>query len=155
VSFRRGSFHILKTMGSLSAARAEWEAATVPYPLPHKLSYGPVVEESFRKYGDAIALLEWTDDCTITKIETLKPRCGAAGQLLEFLKRLAVKHYIRITGNPITYPPTCPLAAQSPLSQEKLESWYRKHGFHVGWTTEGVLGLWYPEPPRPLARRSP
>jgi len=42
-------------MSSLLAAQAEWEAATVPYPLLNKLSYGPVVEEPFRRHGDAIA----------------------------------------------------------------------------------------------------
>jgi hypothetical protein len=63
-------------MSSLPAAQAEWEAATIPYPLFHKQSYGAVVEEPFRRYGDAIAWLEWQEDCEIEKIETLKPRAG-------------------------------------------------------------------------------
>ncbi|MGA2661068.1 MAG: hypothetical protein ABSH34_26600 [Verrucomicrobiota bacterium] len=131
-------------MNSLSAAQAEWEAAAVPYPLLHKQSYGKVVEEPFRKYGDAIAWLEWEGLCTIVKIETLSPRSGAASLLLSFLKAVAMKRGIRIYGNPVVYKPTCPLAGAAPLSQEELNAWYSKRGFVVGWSANGVPCLWYP-----------
>ena len=111
------------------------------------MSYGPVVEEPFRRYGDAIAWLEWEDACVIKKIEALKPRIGATASLLSFLKVLAVKHGIRITGNPVIYGPTCPLAAASPLSQEELNAWYSKRGFLIGKSKNGVPELWYPEAP--------
>jgi hypothetical protein len=132
---------------SLSAAQAEWEAATTPYPLPHKQSYGKIIDEPFRRYGDAIAWLEWQDNCTITKIETLKPRTSAATSLLSFLKTLATKHGIHIYGSPVIYEPTCPLAAVLPLSQEELEAWYSKNGFLVGRSSNGVPYFWYPSPP--------
>jgi hypothetical protein len=132
---------------SLSAAQAEWEAATTPYPLPHKLSDGQLVEELFRRHGDAIAWLEWEEDCFITKLETLKPRTGATTSLLSLLKALAVKHGIRIYGNPVKYEPTCPLAAASPLSQEELNACYSKHDFLVRKSKNGVPELWYPDAP--------
>ena len=135
-------------MNSLSAAQAEWEAATVRYPLPHKQSYGKIVEEPFRRCGDAIAWLDWGDCCVITKIETLKPRSGAATSLLSFLKALATKHGVRIYGNPVVYPPTSPCAAAAPLSQEELVAFYSKRGFVVGWSAQGVPYLWYPDAPK-------
>jgi hypothetical protein len=137
-------FWIVDPMSSLSSARAEWEAVTSPYPLLHKQSYGQIVEEPFRRYGDAIAWLNWQDDCIITKIESLKPRSGAAGSLLSFLKTLTVKHGIRVYGNPVVYEPTCQLAAASPLLQEELEAWYAKHGFLVGRSVNGVPYIRYP-----------
>lgn len=135
-------------MSSLSAAQAEWEAATIPYPLPHKQSYGEIVEEPFRRYGGAIAWLDWDEYCIIKKIETLRPRTGATTSLLSFLKTLAAKHRVRIYGNPVVYEPTCPQAAASPLSQEELNAWYSKHGFLVGRSSEGVPYLWYPDAPK-------
>lgn len=110
-------------MSSILEARANWEIATTPYPLLRKQSYGKLVEEPFRRYGDAIAWLEWEENCVITKIETLKPRSGAASALLSFLKALTERHCIRIYGNPLAYEPTCQLAAASPLSQQELEAW--------------------------------
>ncbi|HWW00544.1 MAG TPA: hypothetical protein VNZ64_12665 [Candidatus Acidoferrum sp.] len=134
-------------MSALSAAQSEWESATTPYPLPCKLSYGEVIEEPFRKYGDAIALLDWSDWCVISKIETLRPRAGATTRLLSFLKDLATKHDIRIYGNPVVYEPTCPQAAVSPLSQEELNAWYMNNGFVVGRSSQGVPYLWFPDVP--------
>jgi hypothetical protein len=134
-------------MKPLLAAQAEWEAASIPYPLPNKLSYGPVVEEPFRRYGDAIVWLEWGDDCIIKKIETLKPRTGATTSLLSFLKALAMKHGIRISGNPVIYEPTGGRAAVCPLSQEELNAWYLKRGFVVRRSKNGVTELWYPDAP--------
>ena len=135
-------------MNPLSAGRAEWEEATVHYPLPHKLSYGEVVEEPFRRYGDAIAWLDWEYYCIIKKIETMKPRSGATTALLYFLKSLAAKHGFRIYGQPVVYDPTCRVASASPLSQEELNAWYSKRGFVVGTSPNGVPWLWYPDAPR-------
>ena len=134
-------------MSSLSAAQAEWEEATICYPLPHKQIYDEIVEEPFRRYGDAIAWLDWGNYCIISKIETLRPRSGATTSLLVFLKALATKHGIRIYGNPVVCPPTCLQAAESPLSQEELNAWYSKHGFLVG-RNGGVPYLWYPDRPK-------
>lgn len=134
-------------MSSISSARAEWEAATTPYPLPHKQSYGEIVEEPFRRFGDAIAWLDWDDYCVITKIETLRPKSGATTALLSFLKSLATKHGVRLYGNPVVYEPTCPQAAASPLSQDELNAWYSKRQFIVGRSDQGVPYLWYPDEP--------
>lgn len=136
-------------MDFLSAAITEWEAATIPYPLPHKQSYGAIVEEPFRKYKDAIAWLEWEKHdegnvCEIKKLETMKRRSGAATSLLNFLKMISANHDIYIYGNPTPYPPTCPLAAECPMSQEELNNWYVKRGFLVGISKNGVPYLWYP-----------
>lgn len=132
---------------NIAAAKAEWEAATSPYPLLHRQSYGEEVEELFRRYGDAIAWLDWGDCCLISKIETLKAGTGAATALLSFLKSLADKHSFRIYGNPVVYEPTSPQAATNPLSQEALNAWYSKRGFVVGLSRQGVPYLWYPDMP--------
>jgi hypothetical protein len=134
-------------MSSISAARAEWEAATIPCPLSREQSHGEIVEEPFRRYGDAIAWLDWEDYCTIVKIETLRPRSGAATSLLSFLKSVATRHGIRIYGNPVVYEPTCPQAAASPLSQKELAAWYSKRRFIVGRSEEGIPYLWFPDVP--------
>jgi hypothetical protein len=136
-------------MDSLSAARTEWEATTTPYPLPHKQSYGEVFVEPFRKFGHAIAWLEWVKYnagvvCEIKKLETLKRKTGAATSLLCFLKMISAKHSLHIYGNPTVYPSTCPLAAESPMTQEALDAWYVKRGFLVGKNQNGVPYLWYP-----------
>jgi len=65
------------------------------------------------------------------KIETLKPRTGASTHLLSFLKSIADKFSIHITGNPICYEPTYQAVAAAPLSQDQLEKWYTKQGFEV------------------------
>ena len=134
-------------MSSLSAAIAEWEAASTPYPLPHTRSDGATVEEPFRRFGDAIAWLTWPGWCVITKIETLRPKSGAATSLLRFLKAISTKHGIRLYGNPIVYKPTCLQATAAPLSQEELNAWYAKNGFLVGRNSQGIPQLWYPDVP--------
>lgn len=134
-------------MGASANAQAEWEAATVPHPLSHRQSYGEFVQEPFRKYGDAIAWLEWTRFCEIKKLETLKARSGAATLLVVFLKALADKHRVHLFGQPIPYAPTCSLAAVAPLSQNELYAWYSRRGFKVGKSSSGVPYLWYPDIP--------
>ena len=135
-------------MTPLSVARTEWEAGTTSYPLPHKQSYGEIIEEPYRRYGNAIAWLEWSDHCEIRKFQTLTPKSGEATLLLTFLKALATKHGIRIFGNPVVYEPTYPLPSETLLTQEQLMSWYRKQGFVVGRTKAGTGYLWYPDVPK-------
>ena len=134
-------------LSSLSVARAEWEAATIPHPLNCKRSDGEIIEEPFRRYGDAIAWLEWDHYCQITKIETLRPMSGAPTSLLIFLKGIADRCRIHLYGFPVPYPPTCPLASSSPLSQEQLITWYSKCGFLVGKDRKGAPYVWYPDVP--------
>ena len=134
-------------MTSIVCAKSEWEAATVPHSCPRTRCNGEIVEDPFRKYGDAVAWLEWSDVCEIKKIETLRPRSGAATALVTFLKALADKYKLRLFGQPIPYAPDCSLAADSPLSEEELFAWYSKRGFVVGRTSSGVPYLWYPDVP--------
>lgn len=133
-------------MNSISSAKQEWESETTPYPLIHKLSGGIKEEEPFRRFQNAIAWLEWSGICTIKKIETLRPKTGAATSLLSFLKGIACKHSIYIFGNPCYYPPTSPEATQSPLSQEELFSWYERRGFIVDCGID-CPSIWYPKAP--------
>jgi hypothetical protein len=131
-------------MSSILAAKAEWEDLTIPYPMPNQQSYGERIEDPFRRYGDAIACLDWDDLCTIGKIETLSPRSGGATSLLLFLKSLALKHEFLLFGNPLVYQPAKIFAAGSLLSQDELETWFAKLGFIVGKSTNGVPFIWYP-----------
>ena len=136
-------------MNPISAAQAEWEAATTPHPLMRPATRRePPVEEPFRKYGEAIAWITWSDNCELTKIETLRAHSGAPKALLSFLKSLARKHGIRIYGNPLVYKPTNPQAAASPLTQEQLEAWYVKQDFIVAVSIRGNFPFfWYPDVP--------
>jgi hypothetical protein len=83
--------------------------------------------------------------CEIKKLEIMKRKSGAATSLLYFLKAISAKHSIHIYGNPTPYPPTCPLAAASPMSEEELNGWYSKRGFLIGRSKNGVPYLWYPD----------
>lgn len=127
-------------------AQQAWESATEPYPLNRATRRGSV-EEPFRRFGDSIAWLEWCEWCTIKKIETLKSRTGASTRLIVFLKTIADREKIRITGNPLAYEPTSPLAKTAPIFQEQLERWYSNRGFLVQTDSYGCPHLWYPNPP--------
>jgi hypothetical protein len=131
-------------MSSILAAKAEWEEITIPYPMSNLQSYGEIPEEPFRRYGDAIACLDWDDRCTLGKIETLNPRNGGATSLLLFLKSLALKHDFLIYGVPVIYQPSKTLPPGLLLSQEELETWFEQLGFIVGKSSKGVPFIWYP-----------
>jgi hypothetical protein len=133
-------------MSSILAAKAEWEDITIPYPLSNQQSCGERVEDPFRRYGDAVACLEWDDHCTIGKIETLNPRSGGATSLLLFLKSLALKHDFLLYGDPVVYPPATSFPATALLSQEELETWFARLGFLVQRSSKGVPYVWYPRP---------
>lgn len=131
---------------AIKDAQAGWETASDSFPLIRASRHGPVVEP-FRRFGDSIAWLDWCEWCVIKKIETLKPMTGATTRLLELLKSIANRHRIRITGNPTTYEPSCPLATPYRLTQTQLELWYQKRGFLVRKGTHNFLHLWYPDAP--------
>ncbi len=135
----------------LQQARREWEEKTVACPKTHYIGRTPY-QEDFRRFGAAIAWLEWDDDfIQIAKIETLQPGQGAATNLIEFLKTLADKYYVRLFGNAVVYPPDAPAPEGNLFSQAQLECWYKKHGFQlrkIGDT--GLTAIWYPDaPPTP------
>jgi hypothetical protein len=133
-------------MNAIYSAQQEWESETTLYPLIHRLSRGKLEEEPFRRFQNAIAWLEWSEVCTIKKIETLCPKTGAATSLLSFLKKIASKHSVYIFGNPCCYPPSSPEASQSPLSQEELFCWYSRRGFIVDYGID-CPSIWYPKIP--------
>ena len=130
-------------MSSILSAKAAWEQATLPFPISNQ-TCGEIMEEPFRQYGDAIAWLEWDDGCTIYKLETLKPKTGAASALLAFLKELAQTHNFVLRGNPVAYVPTSDLPAGDLLSQVELERWFYKHAFAVRKSSDGVPVISYP-----------
>jgi hypothetical protein len=132
-------------MSSILAAKSEWENVTIPYPMPNQQSYGEIIEDPFRRYGDAVACLDWDDRCTISKIETLAPRSGGATSLLLFLKSLALKHDFLLYANPLAYQPAKSFPAGSLMSQKELERWLTRLGFIVDNSSEGVPVMWYPK----------
>ena len=101
--------------------------------------------DSFRRYGDAIAWLEWdVHCCSIKKVETLCPGSGHAKALLTFLKSLADKHQFLITGNPTAYPPAFSDIGERRLGQNELEEWYERNGFEILRRDGGWRFLCYP-----------
>lgn len=126
------------------AAQTVWENATQPVPKVREIRPGLEFEEQFRKYGSAVAWLEWEEGhCTIMKIESLMQRSGAARELMHFLIGLADEYGIVLRGNPVPYPPSFEEATKSPLSQEDLLRWYRGLGFEV-WENRSARFMRYP-----------
>jgi hypothetical protein len=130
-------------MNGIVAARTEWKKNSAPSPRARVLKRRVVTEE-FRRFGEAIALLEWTDRCTILKVETLRPRMGAATALVEYLKRLVDFYEIPLCGNITAYVPDLPTETSNILSQQELETWYAKRGFALRRGSVGQIELWYP-----------
>jgi hypothetical protein len=131
---------------SIHLARAEWEANSKPAPRMRQQGRREV-KDQFRQRGNVIAILEWTDVCIISKIETLHPYVGAATDFLQFLKRLATQHKITLFGNATAYRPDEQMSEVELVSQEQLEKWYEKHGFQLHNGSLGVVEIWYPRTP--------
>jgi hypothetical protein len=93
-------------MGSSSVgfAESEWNRITTSYPRK-EIRRRKEVTDPFRKYGNAMAWVEWNCVCTIVKIEALHVRTGAAQRLLANLKEICDKYGIRIFGNATPYEP--------------------------------------------------
>lgn len=141
-------------MASLQRAREEWEANTTPLPKQHRVSGFRMAfrTHEFRQFGQAIAWLEWDGKYgDLKKLEKLPgAKRGAGTLLLQFLKSLADKHQIRLFGNATVHEPDPPIPDGPLLSQEQLESWYKKHGFQLCRTVRSdIVEIWYPGvPPR-------
>jgi hypothetical protein len=136
------------------AALKEWEEASTPCPLWLTLpTTGERVQELFRKYGKAFAVVELQDDdlgdrLLIERMESPEPKSGAGTSLLSFLKGLATKHGIRIELVACPYPPSMPQPAGTILTEKELVSWYEKRGFVK--KTWGMPTMWYPDFPTEL-----
>lgn len=137
----------MRSANSAYLARLEWEKETYSYPKIRQSARGRIAEDPFRRYGDAIAWLEWDVHCTIVKIETIFPKNGHGTALLTFLKVLADKHGVLITGNPIAFKPAFSETGDRFLEQDQLEEWYSKNGFMILKRETGARFLWYPRSP--------
>jgi hypothetical protein len=111
---------MLLNSSRILSAKQDWESASIEYTLVSSRSNGRKIEEPFRRFGDSIAWLEWSSYCTIKKIETLKPKTGAATLLLNLLKNISLKYSIHIFGNPIPYAPSHPSIILESMSQKRL-----------------------------------
>jgi len=144
-------------MTPIQQAQHEWEANTTPYPKNHLVlpvvRNNPIVhKDNFRKYGQAIAWLEWDGKyIEMKKFEKLPCAAKGAGTpLIEFLKSLADKYHVRILGNPLRYDPDPPVPCGPLLSQAQLEGWYEKQGFRIHKIPNSDIPImWYPDAPPP------
>jgi hypothetical protein len=141
-------------MTPLQLAQKEWECKTTDHPKQHFYKNGKKREgmDEFRKYGQAIALINWgCDFIEITKLEKLPGADrGAAIPLVTFLKALADKYHIRLNGQVQPYTPDPPWPDDERIpKQEELEAWYERRGFQL--CTQGKPAptwIWYPDVPR-------
>lgn len=133
-------------MAPILQARAEWEANSTPAPRMRRQGRCEVTDQ-FRQYEDVIAILEWTELCVISKVETLRPHVGAATRLLQFLKSLADRHQITLFGNATAYCPDEHRSKIELLSQDQLETWYERQGFRLHRGSLGIVEIWYPSAP--------
>jgi hypothetical protein len=139
-------------MTPLQQAQQEWEAVTTPHPKQHFYENGKkqVGKHQFRKFGQAIALLNWCENIEMTKLEKLPSGGrGATIPIVEFLKTLADNYHIRIFGHVKPYTPDPPWSDDEYIpTQEELEAWYKKRGFHLCMRGKlGAVALWYPDVP--------
>ncbi|MGA3283973.1 MAG: hypothetical protein ABSD57_05910 [Verrucomicrobiota bacterium] len=141
-------------MTPIQLAEKEWEANTTPHPKMHRISEFRMEfrKHEFRQYGEAIALLNWPQDCLeIAKLERLPGvGRGATTPLVIFLKSLADKYHIRLSCLVKPYKPDLPWPDDERIpTQEELETWYKKRGFQL-LTQEkpAPTWAWYPDIPR-------
>jgi len=130
----------------LQRARDEWEANTTPHPKMHRISEyrEEFLKHEFRQFGQAIALLNWAEDCIeITKFETLQPGGGGATRLIQFLKTLADKYQVQLWGHARRYDPDPPMPEGHLLIKEDLEVFYKKRGFELRRIDADTSDMWY------------
>jgi hypothetical protein len=89
-------------------------------------------KEDFRRFDNAIAWLQWNEDCIeIKKLETLLPHRGGPTQLIKFLKALADEFQVPLWGHARLYELDAAFLKEDLLAQEKLEAFYKKRGFEL------------------------
>ena len=136
------------------AALREWEGASTLSPQWVILHTSREhVEEPFRKYGQAFAVVLAfdTDHLIIERLHSRETGRGHSKALVCFLQSLADKHEVRIEVIPGAYElverPIGPT-----LSDNELRGWYAKRGFVQ--KTWGLATMWYPDfPPEPQSPR--
>ncbi|MEI6073991.1 MAG: hypothetical protein WCS94_00360 [Verrucomicrobiota bacterium] len=140
-------------MTPLQQAENEWETNTVLYPKEHQISKfrREFRTHDFRRFEQAIALISWTGEyIEIQKLEKLpEGGRGAAYPLVNFLKALADKYHVRLSGQAKPYKPDPPWPDDHPIpSKEELEAWYIRRGFHLfSQEKSAPTWIWYPDVP--------
>jgi hypothetical protein len=132
---------------SIRSASEEWDDATTPFPKS-EWRRGKEFIDPFRKYGNAIAWIEWNGMCTIIKIESLVQKQRAGTALLTKLKEICDKHELRMFGNATAYQPSDCRDLSAVLTQSELVGWYQRNGFVVSYQeASDVTEIWYPDIP--------
>jgi hypothetical protein len=125
----------------------EWLNNTTPHARIQYLNETPFSYE-FRRYGQAIALLEPKGDYIfISKLEALQTGQRAAKNLIEFLKKLSDKYDVRLFARAIAYQPDPPVPTGHLLTQTELQDWYAKLGFRVWPINRQSADVGYPDLP--------
>lgn len=89
-------------------------------------------KEDFRRFKNAIAWLQWNEDCIeIKKLETLHPHGGGPTRLIKFLIALADEFRIPLWGHAKLYELDTAFSKEDLLTQEQLEAFYKKRGFEL------------------------
>jgi hypothetical protein len=125
------------TMSPIQRARQKWEKETTEFPKMHLVR--PVVQnnliyfkQDFRRFGNAIAWLQWNEDCVeIKKFETLHPHGGGPTRLIDFLKALANEFQVPLWGHARVYELDTAFSKEHLLKQAQLEAFYKDHGFQL------------------------
>ena len=136
------------SLSPVELAWQEWHNHTTPHA---RLQYfhETAFSYEFRRYGQAIALLEPKGDYIfISKLETLQACRGAAKGLIEFLKQLSDKHEVRLFARAIAYKPDPPVPSGHLLTQAELLEWYGKLGFRVWPINRQSADVGYPDLPQ-------
>jgi hypothetical protein len=140
-------------MTPLQQAEIDWKKATTSHPKRYRIS--EFREEyrthEFRSFQQAIALLNWPEDCIqIEKVEKLPDTGGGAAiPLIDFLKLLSDKYDIRLSCRVKPYTPDPPWSdGERVPSLQKLKTWYENRGFQLDFTPENPYPMaWYPDIP--------
>jgi hypothetical protein len=137
-------------MTPIQLAKKEWEENSTPHAKNNFIGKRNYTQE-FRKYGEAIAWLDFDGEYIVMKkIEKLSCEGRGAGTaLIEFLKSLADKYQVRLFANIAAYELEPPIVNCPTLSQDQLEAWYSEHGFQLRRIpNSGLSVIWYPDTPQ-------
>jgi hypothetical protein len=123
---------------------AAWEAATSQHPVEHRRGKRVTVHP-FRRYGDAIAWVEWLPShASLLKIERLDGASSGSGSaLLKLIQKICVEHGLALHANVAPYrrEPDGEIV-DDPHGSARLIGWYRWQGFDIT-KADGAIHAWY------------